>query len=158
MAGNVRPARAEDIPRIIELAERRRDEYERAQPIFWRKAEGSAEKHSRYLANQLQRSPVLALVYERDGVIEGFVIGELTPPPPVYDPGGDACVIDGFAVAQQIDWGSIGLALLDAVSGAAKARGAVQTIVVCGRHDEPKRRMLASFGAGVVSEWWLKSV
>ena len=40
----------------------------------------------------------------------------------------------------------------------ARERGAVQAVVVCGHHDEPKRRMLEATGFPLVSEWRIRAL
>lgn len=92
------------------------------------------------------RDDIIAFVYEADTVLCGFIIGALMNPPPVFDPGGLTCLVDDFVISDVTDWQTIGRALLRAVADAAKERGAVQIVAVCGRHDEPKRAMLASCG------------
>lgn len=42
--GAVRPATKDDITDILDLAESKREEYQRYQPTFWRKAGDSLEK------------------------------------------------------------------------------------------------------------------
>ena len=91
-----------------------------------------------------------------DGHLDGFVIAALTPAPPVYDPGGLTAVVDDFMVERPELWSSVGRALLDRVIEEAEPRGAVQTVVVCGPRDEPKRRMLTTAGHVVASEWYTK--
>ncbi|MCL4545642.1 MAG: hypothetical protein M1118_13785 [Chloroflexi bacterium] len=76
--------------------------------------------------------------------------------PPVYDPGGSSCEIDDFCVAQAGDWQTVGEALLTEANREAKARGAVQCVVVCGHLDLPKRAMLSALGFTVASEWWVQ--
>ncbi len=75
---------------------------------------------------------MVALVHEEGQAIDGFIIGTLVEAPPVYDPGGLTCIVDDFMVARPEDWPTTGAALLGEVSSRAQARGAVQTVVVCG--------------------------
>jgi hypothetical protein len=80
----------------------------------------------------------------------------LVPAPPVYDPGGLTCLVDDFMVATPDLSASVGAALLDKAIEHARPRGAVQTVVVCGPHDTPKRAMLIDAGHVVASEWHTK--
>jgi GNAT superfamily N-acetyltransferase len=89
-----------------------------------------------------------------EGIVDGFVIGRLVPAPAVYDPGGPSCSVDDFVVADGSQWNTVGADLLREVQRWARGRGAVQTIVVCGPHDVPKRQMLLEAGLQVVSEWF----
>ena len=98
---------------------------------------------------------LLAWWYERDGVVEGFIIGSLVPAPPVYDPGGLTCSVDDFVVAEKA-WRSVGEKLLGAVAAEARARGAAQMVVVSAQLDTKKRDMLSSLAYTVASEWWVK--
>jgi GNAT superfamily N-acetyltransferase len=154
MDGRIRNAEPGDVPRLVELSEQKRIEYERYQPTFWRKAADSREKQTPFLAHQIRRENVIALVHDLGAEIDGFVIATLMPAPPVYDPGGLTCLIDDFAVAEGSAWQSIGAALLHEVRREAAARGAVQAVVVCGHRDVPKREMLAGSGFTIASEWY----
>ena len=152
----IRAARADDITALVELSERKREQYERFQPVFWRKAADSRERHTTYLAGLLARGQHLALVSVTAGALDGFLIAELRPAPPVYDPGGLTCLVDDFVVADEARWDDVGSALLRRASEEARARGAVQLVVVCAHLDAPKRAMLASGGFSVASEWHVR--
>lgn len=156
MEGVIRKALVEDIPAIVELSERRRVQYQAYQPLFWRKADDSRERHAAFLPHLLGRDNVIAFVHESDGAVDGFVIAALVPSPPVYS-AGLTCSIDDFCVADQ-DWAGVGQVLLDAAVQAAKERGATQCVVVCGNMDQPKREMLAAKGHTIASEWWAKPI
>ena len=156
MTDMIRAARTDDITAMVELSERKREQYERFQPVFWRKAADSRERHTTYLAGLLARGQHLALVAEAAGVLDGFLIAELRPAPPVCDPGGLTCLVDDFVLADEARWDDIGSALLRRVGEEARARGAVQLVVVCAHLDAPKRAMLASAGFSVASEWHVR--
>jgi hypothetical protein len=153
--GTIRPATQDDLPRLLELASQRRADYERAQPQFWRQSADAIEHQRPYFARQLADERIIALVHERDGVIDGFIIGMLIAAPPVVDPGGDTCLVDDFCVADPTDWPTTGTALLAATRERALALGATQLVVISGHHDAPKRTMLATANHTIVSEWWL---
>jgi GNAT superfamily N-acetyltransferase len=155
---SIRVARPADLPRMVVLSEQKRRQYQSYQPIFWRKAADSREKQLPHFERQLSSDRVFALVHEQDGAIDGFLIATLVEAPPVYDPGGLTCVIDDFVVAEAQDWQSVGGALLAEANRQAKSRGAVQTVVVCGHQDQPKRRMLAAGGFSIASEWYVQEV
>jgi GNAT superfamily N-acetyltransferase len=154
-SGSIRSATVGDVGAIERLAEMKRAQYAEYQPRMWKPAVGASEKHSAYLVNQIEAGKVIALVHERAGKIDGFVIAEVRPAPPVYDPGGLTCTVDDFMVERD-DWDGVGAALLDQAIGLSKARGASQVIVVCGRRDEAKRAMLKKRGLSVASEWYTK--
>lgn len=156
VAARVRQATAGDIPGVVALAERRFEDYARAQPRFWRKAADSADRYTRRLERRLPQEQLVVLVAEAGGALRGYLIGELIPATPVEGAGGETCFVDGFAVVDSQGWLEVGSALLREVARRAAGRGAVRLEVVCGRHDESKRRMLARAGAEVVREWWVK--
>ena len=150
-----RKAESSDVERMVELSEQKRLQYQAYQPVFWRKAADSAEKQRAFLGRLLERDNVIGMVYERDGVVEGFIIGSLVPAPPVYDPGGSTCSVDDFVVAEEA-WGGIGGALLEAVAAEARARGAAQMVVVSAHLDARKREMLVNSTYAIASEWWVR--
>ncbi|WP_420596523.1 GNAT family N-acetyltransferase [Deinococcus sp.] len=125
--------------------------------MFWPKAEDAAEKQRAFLTHVLERETVISLVYERAGVVAGFVIGSLVPAPPVYNPGGPTCSVDDFVVPQD-EWDTIGAALLDAVAHEAEAHGAAQMVVVSAQLDAEKRQMLSDRKYAAASEWWVRSL
>ena len=154
----IRKAEPGDVVAMIALAEARRHQYQQYQPVFWRKAPDSAEKQSPFLTQQLSSERVIARVFEREGRIDGFVIGQLVPAPPVYAPGGPVLSVDDYCIASGTDWEATGRPLLEAVEAAARERGAVLTVVVCGHLDEPKRSMLRGQGFTIASEWYVRSL
>ncbi len=152
----IRPAREADVPAIVALSEEKRTQYERYQPHFWRKAPDSATKQAPFLAQQLTRENVIALVHEQGDVIDGFVIAVLVKSPPVYE-AGITCAIDDFCVTGH-DWMGTGRQLLDEALARAREREAAQVVVVCGHLDQPKREMLAAAGLSIASEWWTQPI
>ena len=95
----IRPAHSEDVPAMVDLSEQqRRIDEKRYQLRFYRKAADSREKQLPYFESLLARERVIVLVSERDGVIDGFIIGMLLEAPPAYDPGGLTWLIDDFVV------------------------------------------------------------
>ena len=158
MDGTIRNAGAADIPRMVELSEKKRTEYEQQQPIFWRKARDSASVQTPYFEHLLTLDSTIVLVYECEGTIQGFVIAGLHAAPPVYDPGGLTCNIDDFVVEHRDLWSSVGRALLEAAVSEARRREAVQVVVVTGGHDIPKREMLSSMDLSLASEWWVSCI
>ncbi len=90
--------------------------------------------------------------------ILGFIIGKLMPAPEVYNPGGLTLMIDDFCVQSGNLWHSIGAKLIEEIKAAAKARGATQILVVCGAHDEPKRKFLIDQNLSIASEWFVGGI
>jgi hypothetical protein len=151
----VRPARGDDLPAMVSLSGAKRRAYARHQPVFWRAAAGADEAQRRFFESSLTDPSLATLVAQRDGAVVGFAIGRVVPAPPVYDPGGLACVVDDFAVEDARAWATVGAALLAAMRRVATERAAVQMVVVCGSHDEPKRAFLAARGLTSASEWYV---
>lgn len=108
----IRAACEADLDAIVTLAEARRLQYETYQPTFWGKAQDSREKQLPFLAAQLQRENVIALVHETNGQIDGFLIATLVMAPPVYT-AGLTCSVDDYCVAAPDLWLTVGAALLD---------------------------------------------
>lgn len=154
----VRKAEKQDVPGMVALSEAKRTNYETHSPIFWRKAENSAKIQAGFFLKLLETDEFLSLVHEENGVINGFIIGRLIPAPPVYNPGGKACVIDDFAVASPSLWGSVGVALRNEVEARARQAGATVSVTVCGAHDQPKRQALTESGAHLASEWYVRPI
>lgn len=152
----IRVAEEQDLDAILELSEVRRREYSTYQPVFWRPAPNALAHQRPYLTGLLRDQDVLAMVAVVRTVVIGFVIGRLAPAPPVYDPGGPTCLIDDFTVADSGSWLTIGLQLLQAVSNAARERGAVQIVVVTPFQDPAKRAALKAAGLDIASEWWTR--
>ena len=102
-----------------------------------------------YFATLLTDPDALVVVGCRGGVVEGFAIARLMPPPPVYDPGGLACVLDDFTVREAGQWFDLGKFLLEAARDWAAARGAAQVVVVTAHLDKPKRAALEAAGLSI---------
>ncbi|GHO56574.1 GNAT family N-acetyltransferase [Ktedonobacter robiniae] len=154
MSETIRKASADDVPRMLDLAEQRRQEYAHYQPVFWKPATDAREKQSAWFAQLVRRENIVTLVYERDGEVIGFVIANFVPSPPVYDVPGLTCNVDDFCVATHEDWLHYGRKLLEAVMEEAKQRGAAQIVVVCAHLDHAKRSMLSDAGLTIASEWY----
>jgi ribosomal protein S18 acetylase RimI-like enzyme len=151
----IRKAAADDVAAMAALAEIRREQYARYQPVFWRPAAGALDKHRPYLASLVDNDKVITLVSEEAGQVTGFLIATLTGAPGVYDPGGPTCQIDDFVVEPGTRYQTTGALLLRAGLAEAGRRGAVQAVVVTGHLDQPKREMLRACGLELASEWWV---
>ncbi|MBJ7600770.1 MAG: hypothetical protein DLM67_15200 [Candidatus Nephthysia bennettiae] len=154
MSTTVRRASSGDIEAMLELAEAHRRQYAALHPQFHRSAQDAREVQRPYFEKLISSDSFIVLIGESPaGAVEGFLTGQLMPPPPVYDPGGPGCIVDDFAIRRREDWPTIGRDLLEELRSIARGRGAVQVIVVCAPEDGPKRRMLAEANLAVVSEW-----
>jgi GNAT superfamily N-acetyltransferase len=155
MNETIREARAADVPAMVELAEQKRLELQNYQPVFWRKAANSRARHTPWIQRLVSREDVITLVHEEDGTIDGFIIADFVPAPPVYDVPGPTTRVDDFCVAQSKDWATISRELLEAVMHEARRRGAAQIVVICAHLDQPKREMLMQTGLSLASEWYV---
>jgi len=154
----IRDATLNDVPQMVLLSEQKRTIYESYQPVFWRKASDSAEMQTSYFESLLSRDNHISLVCEEGQNLSGFLFGAVANAPPVYDPGGKACMVDDFCISANAQWESQGRALLDATRKRALLLGAVQFVVVCGQKDEPKRKFLSDYNLTVASEWYTGSI
>jgi len=154
----VRPATQFDIAQMVALSEEKRSQYARHHPLFWNKASDSAGKQTAFFEHLLQQSNSIMLVHDMEVQIDGFIIGILSPAPPVYHIGGLNCLIDDFCIIDDELWSTVGRYLLDELSKTALHRGAVQIVVVTGHHDASKRRFLSEMGLSLASEWFTKPI
>lgn len=147
-----------DVEDMGSLASARRQQYEQAQPQFWKAAPDAVEQHTLFLASLIGNDQVVSLVARDGDRLLGFVFGSLVASPPVYAPGGPSGFIDDFAVADAADWSTVGSALLAAARERLAELGAVQVVVVCGHHDEAKMDTLLASGLSRASEWLVAPV
>ncbi len=153
---SIRAATIDDVPAIVDLAAQKHEQYREYQPVFWRLAADATEKHTRFIKSVIHKNQAIVLVHTCGGAVDGFVIANVMNAPPVYDPGGKTCMIDDFMVAHPQEWSTVGVALVERAAAEAKARGATQTVVVCGHLDEPKRGALRAGGFSIASEWHVR--
>lgn len=151
----IRSAAPEDIPQMTSLAEQQRRDYEIFAPVFWRWAPDGVPRQAMYFERLLAQPNILAMVSEHNGGIDGFIIGCITPAPPVYDPGTQVCRIDDFCVVAPEKWKLTGRVLLEAVRASAAAQGAELSVVVCGHQDVTKGEMLRAAGFEIASSWYV---
>ena len=154
----IRHASAADVPQIVALLHRKRQQYQHYSPIFWRMADRPADAQEPYIRRLVENADVTALVNDDNGHITGALIATYIDAPPVYDPGGKVCMIDDYAVEPPGQWADVGVQLLETCREHAKAKGCALQLIVCGQKDVPKSTMLKSTGAEVASEWYVRAV
>lgn len=142
----IRKAVVDDIPRMVDLSEQKRIQYQEYQPVFWRKAQNSLEMQKPFFEMQITNNDVIALVYAKQNEIQGFVIANARSK--------KECNIDDFCVANASEWSIVGKALMEAVGYQAQERGVTNYLVVCGHLDQPKRAMLLDFGLSLDRYWY----
>jgi len=154
----VKPAQHHHINTMVWLSSLKRQTYAQQEPVFWAPAENADVHQKAYFAELLGYNNVLSLVSESQDNINGFVIGFLKEHPAVYDPGGLACLVDDFCVADIELWSTAGQALLNELKRQSSQAGAVQIIVASGHHDEHKKSFLRSQGLHIVTDWYYQQL
>jgi hypothetical protein len=125
--------------------ERRRQQYARYSPVFWRPAKGVTGLHARFLRGLIGAETNVAL---RTG--HGFVIAQ---------PGAVVGSVDDFTVDSPDRWASDGADLLLTVSQRLAAAGHPATVrVVTAAADLPKSSMLSGLSLRVAEEWWVREL
>ncbi len=87
-----------------------------------------------------------------------IIVASIIDAPPVYDPGGKTFMVDDFCVSLPELWCNVGRDLLMNLQDKAVERGSVQTLVVCGDHDGPKKAFLEESGLGTTSRWYVNQM
>lgn len=154
----IRPSKKSDINTMVSLSNQKRWAYEKAKPQFWKMARNADSIQHKWFIELLDNDDYIMLCSELDSKVTGFIIGQLICTPGVYDPGGLTLMIDDFCVEQQSDWQSVGTKLLNVVRKIGITKGAIQVLVVCGAHDERKRRILNGQNLSVTSEWYVGKI
>ena len=153
MTISIRDCTPGDVDAMAEMAEARRVAYEAYEPLFWKKAENSAELGRAFFGYLVGQADNLCLLAERGGEAEGFLIATPARVPPVYEPGATA-MIDDFCVAEPGLWESVGPELMIAARARLRQRGFAQIVVVCGHKDAAKTRFLETQDLSLTSTWW----
>jgi hypothetical protein len=143
--GVIRPAEPSDLPRILQMSDRKRDQYATYQPVFWRKSPAPPETFAPYLGSVLANPRTSALVHEQDGTINGFLIAA-----------GD--YVDDTAVEPEVAWHTVGAALLRDTARSAAAKGIAAFTIVCANADTEKRKAIAASGFRLVTEWYVRDL
>lgn len=136
----------DDAVWAVELMERRRRDYAKYSPVFWRPAEHVTDLHARLLRRQISSDMNVALRTDHGFIIverrraEGFV--------------------DDFAVDRvRTSWATDGAALLLAASQRLAAAGGVDEVRVVTAHaDEAKASMLCGLSLRVAEQWWVREL
>lgn len=140
---------------MVFLSHQKRCDYEKAQPQFWKHADGAKEAQAKWFEELLLQDHSILLIAQSQNKLQGFIIGRIISAPEVYNPGGLTLMIDDFCVAYPSEWQVIGGKLLAELNQLSQKRGAVQVVVVCGAHDEFKRDFLKKSGLNIASEWYV---
>lgn len=154
VSNQIRYATKADINWMVALSHAKRLQYEKHQRQFWKMAEDSNQIQKKWFAEEFEKRNVIALCAQDQS---GFVIGKLISPPEVYD-AGLTLMIDDFCVQSEDLWMSVGAELLAELKLEAKAKGALQVLVVCGDFDSAKSKLLEKLNLSVASRWCVGSL
>ncbi len=150
---NIREATVQDIYAMVALSDIKRCEYAVAQPQFWKRADNANQMQMEWFEELFTHENCFLYVAEEDSKIIGFAIGRVVAAPEVYNPGGMTMMIDDFCVNDPSLWSSVGKYLVDALRNASE--DVKQLLIVCGAHDQDKRKFLKEIGLSVASEWYV---
>jgi ribosomal protein S18 acetylase RimI-like enzyme len=153
---DIRRATASDIDAVVAIIEAQRKQYQKFQPVFWRKASGSAAASTAFFIKLLGDDGTYFLVATEGKQILGFLIARKFANLPVFAPGGDTWLIDDFAVSEARHWLGIGEALLSHASTLLHEHGAAQIVAICAERDLAKAEVLRRSDLTVASSWWTK--
>lgn len=154
----VRAVEIADLEAVLDIADRRRQQYAKYQPQFWNPAADALDKQRVFFATLVEDSETLFDVAVTADHLDGFIIARVAPAPPVYNPGGATCLVDDFTVDDPESWPVAGPLLLARVRAWAADRGAVQLVVVTAAGDKPKLATLSTAHLGLTSEWWVGAI
>jgi hypothetical protein len=136
---------AADAQWAAELTEKRRHDYARYSPVFWRPAEGAVGLHAHFLGGRIIAETTVAL---RTG--RGFIICERR---------GSKGFVDDFDVEPPGTWDSDGAALLlAAAERLATVVGVAAVRVVTAHADRAKAGMLAALSLALAEQWWVREL
>jgi GNAT superfamily N-acetyltransferase len=142
----VRPATAADVPRILELGEQKRLQYQEYQPVMWRKSDLPRETFTPRVTSQVEDPATVALVHEdAENGIDGYVIAQRG-------------YIDDYMVTSPERWEAVGGALLVEASRRSQVLGEARLLVVCAHADGPKRSALAAHGLELCLDWYVHNL
>jgi hypothetical protein len=124
------------------LMQRRRLDYARHSPVFWRPAADAVDLHRAFLERQIFPENNIALRTEH-----GFIIGQRQHA---------ELVVDDFAVDREGSWDRDGAALLIAACEQFAVRDGLRAVRVVTAHaDQPKSAMLRDLSLHVAEQWWV---
>ena len=147
--GSIRAATAADVPRILEIGERKREQYASFSPVFWRKASVPRETFGPFITSQVESRTNVALVFGIAGEIKGYLISQCRNLADGY--------VDDYALANpSADWPMVGVALLSEAGRLAHKRGVTAFTIVTGHADTPKRDAVEKLGFTLGKNWLVK--
>lgn len=129
------PLTVEDLPWVVDLADRRRARLVPEAPRFWRPSADAHERHQQFLGRLIESPDVLSV-----RTLGGFLFGLRRD---------DLLVVDDMALEQDADWSVEGRALL----GRAQADGG-RVRFVCPVFESARASTGRSCGLEVAETWW----
>lgn len=140
----IRRLTVSDVPRLLELGEQKRRQYEAYSPVFWRVSPLPRETFGPYLQAQIEKPETIALAHARGETIDGYILAN------------GQGYVDDYMVAAPNLWPTVGEGLLLAAGVAAHRQGINSLLVVCGHGDQPMRTMLAAQGLTLTMDWYVR--
>ena len=147
----IRTATASDVPSLLEIRDKKFDQYESFSPVFWKKAPIPRERFAPFITGQLEIERNVVLVAEQSGVMRGFIVAQCRNLSQGF--------VDDYAVADPArDWRDAGIALLAEAGRRAQLCNVAALMIVTGHADIPKRDAIESLGYVLQKNWMVKSL
>jgi hypothetical protein len=132
---------------ILEIRDKKYDQYETFSPVFWKKRKVPLEQWAPFLINQIETDTNIVLIAEQGSVVRGFSIMSCR----------NQGFVDDYAVADpQADWPDAGVALLSEAGRLAQVRNITSVTIVAGHADLPKRVAIESLGYVLQKNWMVR--
>jgi hypothetical protein len=156
--GKIGVALIEEVPQIVQLCEKSRRRLQDFSPVFWRKAQDSAERQIEFLRYLVESKAQEVLVHRSGSILDGIIVGDRRGSSLPYELRGPCCYTDDFALAESDHWATIGQWLLFRLLHEKMIEGVSYSQVICPRGDSAKSRMLREAGYVLGHEWFVRSV
>jgi len=142
----IRRLTANDMPRLLELGEQKRRQYQAYSPVFWCVSALPRETFAPYLQAQIEKPETIALAHTRGETVDGYILAN------------GQGYVDDYMVAALDLWPTVGEGLLLAAGMAAHRQGINSLLVVCGHGDQPMRTMLTAQSFVLATNWYVRSL
>ncbi len=148
--GDAVVATEDDLEFMLDLAEDRRNEYAKVQPVFWRASAEARPRQGLWFRHLLTLQPDgrarILISRSEAGERAGFLIAS----PGLVDAHDRNWNVDDFMVLRPELWATAGRRLLTSL--------ACEVTVTCACHDEPKRALMRAAGLRPAFTWFQKTL
>ncbi len=145
----IRTATVSDVPAILEIGERKREQYETYSPIFWKKSPAPRQEFAPYMTGQVESANNIALAAVAGGQLRGYLIAQCQNLEEGY--------VDDYAVANPTaNWSEVGSPLLTVAGRIAQERNISTFAIVTGHADITKRNVVEEAGFTLQKNWLVK--